>query len=106
MLHLIWAKICISAAINTTNLLTRGFCDDLIHDERMARLAETLFDEVISVARAIGVSLPFTGAERVKWAQGRFPHCKFSMLQVRTCVLLRGVDCIDSRASPPAWPAR
>ena len=83
MLSCIWQKVCVSAAINTTNLLTHGLCDALVRDDGMAALVAQLFDEVIAVGGAIGARFDFTAAEKLAWCRGRFPACKFSMLQVR-----------------------
>ena len=82
-LQCIWAKLCVSTACNTTNLLTQGVCDDLVREPVTAALVKKLFAEVIAIAAAIGADLPFTAQERLEWAQQRFPACKFSMLQVR-----------------------
>jgi ketopantoate reductase len=83
LLQSIWSKITISTGVNTTNLLTGGFCDDLIQDNRMAALVHNLFQEIIDVAKAVGTELPFTADEQLQFCKDRSPKCKFSMLQVQ-----------------------
>ena len=83
LLGSVWSKVCISAAVNPTNLLTAGYCDDLIHDELMIPLVTSIFGEVIAVGNAAGAQLDFTADDKLALCQQRFPHCKFSMLQVR-----------------------
>ena len=82
LLRSIWTKITISAGVNTTNVLTGGFCNYLIQDPAMRSLVQQLFEEVIAVGNAVGADLPITAAEQIEYAVQRFPECKFSMLQV------------------------
>lgn len=97
MLSCVWQKVCVSAAVNTTNLLTHGTCDALVRDDGMAALVTQLFEEVISVGEAIGATFGFTAAEKIEWCRGRFPACRFSMLQARRlsdCPLAADRPCL------------
>ena len=81
-MSIVWSKVCISAACNSTNLLTGGFCDDLIADVTMVDMIRRMFDEIIVTANAAGAGLDFDAQDKVDYCKHRFPKCKFSMLQV------------------------
>jgi 2-dehydropantoate 2-reductase len=76
----IWLKLLGNATLNPLSALTRARLDVMLADPALAALAADLMEEVASVARALGVRLELSVAQRLAGAKRVGEH-KVSTLQ-------------------------